>query len=175
MSEPFLGEVRCYGFLFAPRNWAKCDGQLLPINQNQALFALLGTTYGGDGQTVFALPELRGRAPIHHGQGPGLPNFPQGTRSGAVSTTLNVSNLPSHTHSATLRASDANSDQVMPEGNALAVAREDTYVDEDTSVPMRAGSIQVGSTGNGSSFNNMQPYLALNWCIALTGIFPSQF
>ena len=176
MSEPFIGELRCFGFNFNPRGWAKCDGQLLPISQNQALFSLLGTIYGGDGRTNFALPELRGRMPIHHGSGPGLSARSQGARSGNESTTLGIANMPNHSHAATLKAAGSNASETAPTGLALSTAREDTYqaLDGILDVDMQSGSVVVGSTGGGQSFSNMPPFEVLNWCIALQGLFPSR-
>lgn len=174
MSEPFLGELRCFGFSFPPNGWAKCDGATLPISQHTALFSLFGTMYGGNGETVFDLPELRGRVPVHNGAGPGLPNFAQGSSGGAVQTTLALSNIPAHSHSANLRASTANSNQVDAGGNSLAVAREDTYIADAPNANMNAGSVTIENAGGGQSFSNMQPYLTVNWCVALVGIYPSQ-
>lgn len=175
MSEPFIGELRCFGFNFPPQGYARCDGQLLPISQNTALFSLLGTQYGGDGETTFALPDLRGRAAVHYGNGPGLPNVTIGQEGGAATTTLSVANLPAHNHDATLNAIDANAGLTDPEDAVLAIAREDTYSNSTTatSVPMRSDSVSVGITGNGTAFNNLSPFLGVNWCIALVGIFPS--
>jgi microcystin-dependent protein len=172
MSEPFLGEIRLFGFNFAPRNWAKCDGQLLPISQNSALFSLLGTTYGGDGRTTFGLPDLRGRVSIHQGQGPGLSDRRIGQRNGAENTVLSVAHLPPHDHAAQLKASALSSNQIDPTGNSLAVGREDTYLDATPDQNMNADSVVIENTGNGQSFTNMQPYLVGNWCIALVGVFP---
>lgn len=174
MSEPFIGELRLFGFNFPPQGWAECNGQLLPINQNTALFSLLGTTYGGDGETTFALPDLRGRANVHKGSGPGLPNFQIGSNGGEIDSQLTVANLPAHNHPATLQAAAANADQVVPNGQSLAVAREDTYAATAPSVPMAGNSVTTSNVGSNQEFTNLQPYLTLNWCIALTGIFPSQ-
>ena len=174
MSEPFLGELRLFGFSFNPSGWAKCDGQLLQVSQNTALFSLLGTQYGGNGENTFGLPDLRGRANIHQGTGPGLPNYTIGSRAGNFQTTLIVNNLPAHDHPANLKAAAADADQVIPLATALATAREDTYSATAPTVNMAADSVSVGTTGGGTSFTNMQPYLVLNWCIALQGIFPSE-
>ena len=175
MSEPFIGELKCVGFNFPPRGWAQCDGQTLQISQNTALFSLFGTIYGGDGRTTFSLPELRGRSPIHMGTGPGLPNFGIGSSGGNVDTTLAVSNLPSHSHAATLRASGGNASETAPMNRALATAREDTYQSLGAEpVNMESGSVVVGSTGSGEAFSNMSPYQTLNWVVALIGVFPSR-
>jgi microcystin-dependent protein len=164
-----LGEIRIFGFNFAPRSWAKCDGALLPISQNQSLFSLLGTTYGGDGRNDFALPDLRGRTALHQGHGAGLTDRRIGRTSGSETETLTVDQLPSHNHS--LHADVENADQTVAVNTFLATAREDTY-GTSASTTMAAGAI--GSAGGGQSHNNMQPYLVLNWCIALTGLYPSR-
>jgi len=170
MSEPFLAEICIVGFNFAPRGWATCDGQILPINQNQSLFSLLGTTYGGDGRTSFALPELRGRTPIHVSTSHG-----QGQKSGEEAHALGENEMPSHTH--TLQASDANATQPGPTGNLLArssLASGQVYstTSEVQDAPLSA--LAIADTGGGQGHNNMQPYLALNFLIALQGLFPSR-
>ena len=181
--EPFIGQIQTFGFNFAPRGWALCAGQLLPIAQNSALFSLLGTTYGGDGETTFALPDLRGRAPLHFGQGPGLSNRNIGQRAGAENTILNVNQMPSHNHvqgapTSALRASANPANTNDPAGNSLALAP--AYNSDPPATDMNADSIAhtaPGSTldtGSGSSHNNMQPYLVINFCIALVGTFPSR-
>lgn len=167
MSEPFLAEIRIVGFNFAPRNWAFCDGQLLPINQNQALYSLLGTTYGGDGRVTFALPELRGRAPVH----PGANGVSQGQKSGAEIHTLSAAEIPAHTHTA--QASSSGGDNPNPSGRVLAAtAPAEIYHGDENRVAMHAGT--VANAGGGQGHNNMQPYLTLNFCIALQGLFPSR-
>ncbi len=170
--EPFLGQIMYFGFNFAPRGWAHCDGQLLPISQNTALFSLLGTIYGGDGRTTFALPDLRGRVPLHMGTGAGLTPRPIGQRSGVENMTLSVNNLPSHNHS--LVVSTANGNTASPEGNFIANAGAFDN-DFDSNVGTGAmNSDSVTNTGGGQSFSIIQPYLVVNACIALTGIFPSR-
>ncbi len=166
--EPFLGQIQPFGFNFAPRGWTRCDGQLLPISQNTALFALLGTTYGGDGRTTFGLPDLRGRAALHFGQGPGLSSYNIGQKGGAETVTLSTNQMPSHNHSLNAVAEPAST--AKPEGNLLAAAL--TY---DVAPPdaVMAG-VSIGSTGGGAAHNNIQPFLVINWCIALVGIFPSR-
>ena len=166
MAEPFLSEIRIFSFNFAPRGWALCNGQLLPINQNQALFALLGTTYGGDGQVNFALPDLRARLPIHVGNGHTL-----GERGGEASHTLGISELPTHTH--TLQGSANTASSTSPaNGNAYAVALRPAYLAPATgSVALSAAAIS--SVGGSQAHQNTQPSLGLNFCIALQGIFPS--
>ena len=171
MSEPFLGEIRMFGFGFAPQGWAQCNGQLLPINQNQALFSLLGTTYGGDGRTAFALPDMRSRVPVCQGQGPGLSSYAEGQAGGAETVTLVPAQMPGHTHPVKASSSAAGSNQ--PEGRALARSAGHIYTAKpDTSTIMNAD--MLGDTGGGQSHDNIQPYLAVNFCIALNGIFPSR-
>lgn len=164
MAEPFLSEIRIFGGINAPKGWAHCNGQFLPINQNQALFSLLGTTYGGNGQTTFALPNLRGRVPIHVGSGHTL-----GEAAGSSSVTVNIQQMPTHNH--LLRASNAVATLDVPSGNFLAKAPISGYGSPASLVPMAAGT--VGNVGGSQAHNNMMPYLVLNFCIALIGIFPS--
>lgn len=164
MSEPFLAEIKMVSFNFAPQGWALCNGQLLPINQNQALFALLGTTYGGNGETTFALPDLRGRTPIHFGNGVAL-----GERAGAETHSLGVAEMPGHTHG--VRASQDAADSPIPQDNLLAAANG-MYGPADALAPLQSGT--VAATGGSQAHANMQPYLALHFCIALQGIFPSR-
>jgi microcystin-dependent protein len=171
MSEPFLGEIRMLGFNFAPQGWAPCNGQLLPINQNQALFSLLGTTYGGDGTTTFALPDLRSRVPVGQGQGPALSSYVEGQAGGAETVTLTAIQMPGHTHAVKASSSAAGSDQ--PEGRALARSASHIYAAKpDTSTVMNAD--MLGDAGGSQSHDNIQPYLAVNFCIALTGVFPAR-
>jgi microcystin-dependent protein len=164
MSEPFLGEVRIMSFGFAPKGWAVCNGQLLPINQNQALFSLLGTMYGGDGRVTFALPNLQGRTPIHFG------NHTQGSVGGETAHTLSIQELPAHTH--TLQASGAPATTNTPTATAYLGEQANTYTGPSNLVAMAPG--EIGSTGSSQAHQNMQPFLVLNFCIALQGIFPSQ-
>ena len=178
MSEPFIGQIQAFGFNFAPRGWASCDGQLLSIAQNTALFSLLGTFYGGDGRTTFGLPDLRGRVSLHHGGGAGLSNRPIGQRSGVENVVLSTSNLPSHNHTqddSTLRAAGNAADTNDPTGNSLALAA--VYNASAPTVDMAAGSITnpaTGNTGNSGAHENMPPFLVINYCIALVGLFPSR-
>jgi microcystin-dependent protein len=171
MSEPFLGCISIFGFNFPPRGWAQCSGQTLPINQNQSLFSLLGTTYGGDGRTTFALPDMRGRAPMHAGNGAGLSSRTLGQQLGTETVTLSAAQIPPHSHSAI--ASTADSTASTPQGNLAAptVAAFNVYGDAANLTPGAAG--QVGPTG-GQGHQNMQPYTTLNFCIALQGLFPSR-
>ena len=163
MAEPFLSEIRIMSFNFAPKGWAMCDGQLLPINQNQALFSLLGTTYGGDGRVNFALPDLRARVPIHLGSGHTL-----GERGGEQAHTLLISELPMHTH--VQQASPSTGDAVNPTGAVLA-AMSNAYRGADNATTLNPAS--VTDVGGGQAHENMQPFLVLTFCIALQGIFPS--
>lgn len=168
MSQPFLSEIKIFSFSFAPQGWAKCDGQLLPINQNQALFALLGTTYGGNGQQNFALPNLRGRIPIHMGNGHTL-----GEAAGSTAVTLSISQLPQHLHFVTPAANaNNNASAVDPANNFWANSGKTTFtLDPPTGTMLPAA---LANTGGSQAHNNMAPYLVLNFCIALQGIFPSQ-
>src|SRR5689334_18053788 len=169
MAEPFLSEIRMMSFGFPPKGWALCDGQLLPINQNQALFSLLGTTYGGDGRVNFALPNLQGRAPIHMGSGHTL-----GEKGGEQGHTLSIGEIPTHTHSASgINVAAGTSDPT----NALLAqspqALGAVYLSPPTGLgAMHAASLQ--NVGGSQAHLNMQPFLVLNFCIALQGIFPSQ-
>ena len=172
MSEPFLGEIRLLGFNFPPRGFASCDGQLLPINQNQSLFAILGATYGGDGRTSFALPDLRGRAPIHNGNPPGpVPSKQNGAKGGTQDQVLSADELPAHNH--TFPASGDQAVSPDPAGNVLAgraFLSQPFYSDTGPTSEMRDGII--GNSGNGGGHNNMQPFLVINYVIALVGVFP---
>lgn len=166
MSEPFLSEIKIFSFNFPPKGWALCNGQLLPINQNQALFSLLGTTYGGNGQTNFALPNLRGRVPIHFDSSHNL-----GEAAGSTSVTVNLQQLPTHTHG--LQATNDPSLLDTPGGNFLGKAPAiQAYGSPASLTPMNAGT--VGNLGGSQPHNNMMPYLVLSFCIALQGIFPSR-
>jgi microcystin-dependent protein len=171
MSDPYLGEIKLMPWSFAPRNWAFCAGQLLSISQNTALFSLLGTTYGGNGQTNFALPDLRGRVPIHRDQ---QGQYPQGDSSGEEQETLSLSEMPAHNHSF-VGTSDA-SGGVAPTGGTIlagpAPATAGFYGPDTTPTPLSAFS--VSTVGGNQAHNNMQPFLAMNYCIALNGIYPSR-
>jgi microcystin-dependent protein len=171
MSEPFLGEIRLFGFNFAPVGWAFCNGQLLSIQQNAALFSLLGTIYGGNGTSTFALPNLQSRVPIHFGQGPGLSPYVMGQVAGTETITLTSQQMPQHNHTVNVVGSGGNSDSPK------------TSVPAKTSSPSYSTSAPDGSTmnpnmisfaGNSQPFPIMQPYLTVNFCIAMQGIFPSR-
>jgi microcystin-dependent protein len=168
MSEPFIAEIRIFAGNFAPRGWAFCGGQLLPISQNTALFSLIGTTYGGDGRTTTALPNLDGRAPMHPGTGPGLTRRRLGEKAGAETVVLAESQMPSHIHQ--LVGSEEDIDGTSPVGNYLATGN-DLYSATDGSA--LAGD-SLADTGGTQAHNNMQPYLALNFIIALQGLYPSR-
>jgi microcystin-dependent protein len=163
MAEPFLAEIRMMSFNFPPKGWALCNGQLLPINQNQALFSLLGTTYGGNGFVNFALPNLQGRVPVHVGNGISL-----GQSAGAATHTLNVTEIPTHTHVANGSTQSATLPTVA--GNALAGVS--LYAAPTNLVALAAGTTQA--VGGSQAHTNMQPFLTISFCIALQGIFPSQ-
>jgi len=182
-NEPFLAEIIMFGGNFNPRGWALCDGQILPISQYSALFSLLGTTYGGDGRTTFALPDLRGRSAVHPGTGPGLSPIRLGDRGGAEKYKLTVAQMPSHSHaastSATLNGINAAGNSASPGGNSLASKRRtNIYSATAPNVAMAAGSVTasttVTSSGGGLSFSIRDPYLGVNHIIALEGIFPSR-
>jgi microcystin-dependent protein len=179
MLEPFIGELQCVAFNFAPKGWAQCNGQLLPINQNQALFSLLGTTYGGNGQTTFALPDLRGRAP--NGMGAG---FTLGERAGTETVTLINSQMAAHIHGMrgdAVTAATSNTNVAAANsslGNSIGVPSSGaTFVENvyDTAVPgVSLDSQTISNTGGNQPHNNLQPFTTLNWVIALVGVFPSQ-
>ncbi len=178
--EPTIGEIRMFAGNFAPRSWATCDGQLLAISQNQALFSILGTTYGGDGRTTFALPDLRGRIPVSAGSGPGLSNVSLGQRSGYPTVTLTSQSLPPHNHP--LLASNAAGTTSSPVGNVPASAQ--TIVERGgvekpvntygASVDSTMGSVAIGNTGGNQQVSIQNPSLGLNYIICLFGIFPSR-
>ena len=165
MAEPFLGEIQIIGFSFAPKGYALCNGQLLPINLNQALFSILGTTYGGDGVTTFALPDLRGRTPIHVGSGHNL-----GERAGEEAHTVAQAEMPAHSH--TLNATSTLATSTNPENNVLARGGSNFYGQFGTPTPMGVGSVR--NTGGSQPHENMSPFLTLNFIIALQGVFPSR-
>ena len=165
MAEPFLSEIRIFSFSFAPKGWALCNGQLLPINQNQALFSLLGTTFGGDGRVNFALPDLRARAPIHVGSGHIV-----GERGGEESHTLSIAELPEHTHA--LHATSSNASAAVPSAS-LGYARSGSQMYGEPANLVSMAPQAVSNVGGSQAHSNMQPFLTLSFCIALQGIFPS--
>jgi len=173
MSDQFVAEIRIFTCNFAPKGWALCDGQILPISQNTALFSLLGTTYGGNGTSDFALPNLQGMTPMHQGQGPGLSSYFLGETSGSATVTLTPGELPSHTH--TVGCNSGAGTQSSPAGAVWAASSGGRtppphYKNAAPSFPMLSGGL--GPTGSDLPHNNLQPYLVLNFCIALQGIFP---
>ncbi len=182
MPDPYIGEIRMVGFTYAPEHWANCDGQLLPIAQHQSLYALLGTTYGGDGRNTFALPDLRGRVPIHVGTGPGLTPRMLGQKSGAERVPLATAQMPAHNHAATaettINVHKAGGNQTSPENHVLAAASRETIysdLDPDATLNVQAGAtttVTVDNAGGGQSHENMQPWLCIRFIIALEGVFP---
>lgn len=171
MSEPFVGEIRMFAGNFAPRGWAYCDGQLLAVSQNDALFSLLGTIYGGDGRTTFGLPDMRGRIPIHAGTGPGLSQRRLGSKGGAEKVTLTVNQLPSHTH--TMKASTELAGDSNPQNNVPGQSPSiDLYI-EDASTQNLASTALLG-VGGSRSHTDLMPFLCVHFIIALFGIYPSR-
>ncbi len=172
MANPYIGEIRLFGGNFAPNGWAFCQGQLVAISENVTLFSLIGTTYGGDGQTTFALPDLRGRVPVHQGQGPGLSPRMMGELGGSETVTLSAAQMPPHTH--TLMASSATANAATgPSGGLLAATAINVYGTSPPTQPMAAAAITP--TGGGQAHDNMAPYLAVNYIISLFGIYPQQY
>jgi len=171
MASPYIGEIRLVGFNFAPVGWAFCNGQLIPIAQNEALFAILGTIYGGDGQTTFALPNLQGRVPMHWGNGPGGFNTVIGEVQGTENVTLTINQIPQHDHSVSLRASSDEPTTNRPSPTVYP-ARGYYAATADAATPM--GQPTFAAAGGNQPHENRQPYLALNFIIATEGIFPSR-
>jgi len=172
---PFIGQIMLFAGNFAPRGWMFCHGQLLPISNFSALFSILGTTYGGDGKTTFALPDLRGRAALSAGRGPGLSDHPLGQKSGQETVTLTAAQMPSHSHG--VLGSNEAGNAPSPEGNVWGVSGTSAppsgpYVNATPDAPMHAGA--VANAGGSQPHDNMQPFLTLNYCIAVEGIFPSR-
>ena len=172
MANPYLGEIRVVPYNFEPRGWAFCNGQTLPIAQNTALFSLLGTTYGGNGRTTFALPNLQGKAPMHAGNGPGLTGRVLGEVGGEASVTLQTTQLPQHTHS--LQGDENEADSGSPANNLPAIPDSSNLYAAKTSPIAPMATQAVGGAGGSQPHNNMQPYLTLNFIIALQGVYPSR-
>lgn len=169
MADPFVAEIRICAFNFAPKGWARCDGQLLPISQNTALFSLLGTTYGGDGKSTFALPDMQGSAPMHPGQGPGLSLYDLGEMSGSENLTLIQSEMPFHTHPLNTAAGDVQETNV-PTGNAMCRSSLNVYGPANPPILMAVQGLQL--MGSDQPHNNMMPFLTYTFNIALQGVFP---
>jgi microcystin-dependent protein len=173
----FIAQISPMGFNFCPRGWASTDGQLLPINNYQALFSLVGTTYGGDGRTSFGLPDLRGRTPVAYGTGAGgAGTYVWGQKGGTTSFTLTVNNLPSHNHTGTVGASPTAGDTTNPVRNSFAISNGvNMYLDGAPALNnMHSNTLRINNAGGNLPVNKVSPYLAVNWCIALEGIFPSR-
>jgi microcystin-dependent protein len=171
MADPFVAEIRIFPFNFAPKGWAFCDGQILPISQNTALFSLLGTTYGGDGKSNFALPNMQGNAPMHPGQGPGLSLHDLGETGGSETVTLLESEIPSHSHALNASKSDAIDTNV---GNELLAKGIGVGMYAPPSPQTTLADTAIAPAGGDQPHNNMQPYLTLNFCIALQGVYPAR-
>ncbi|MEL7252738.1 MAG: tail fiber protein [Pseudomonadota bacterium] len=176
-SEPFLGEMKIVGYNFCPRGWAEANGQLLPIAQNQALFSILGTIYGGDGRTTFALPDLRGRVVLSRGAGPGLSSFFQSAKAGSETANMAANNMPAHNHR--VNANNKNGDKGGPKGKLLAAAPpggtgNETIYNSEPADARRMNPSMISSTGQSASFDVTDPGLGILHCIALQGIFPSR-
>ena len=173
MSEPFVAEIRIFAGNFAPRGWAFCNGQLLPVSQNTSLFSLIGTTYGGDGRTTTALPNLKGRAPMHPGRGPGLTARRLGQRGGTETVTLSEAQMPAHSH--TLRGYDRRGNSAVPTNQFFAEGRDGIpYNSSTTSNLVSTASNTLQNSGGSQAHNNLQPFLTMNYIIALVGLYPSR-
>ena len=171
MSEPFIAEIRIFAGNFAPRGWAFCNGQLLPVSQNTALFSLIGTTYGGDGRTTTALPNLEGRAPMHPGRGPGLTARRLGEKVGSETVNLNETQMPNHTHPLRSFPAPGNASDASSHSFARTVGAA-PYLPSATLADMATEAIEI--QGTGATYNEMQPFLVLNFIIALVGLYPSR-
>ena len=174
MSEPFLAEIRIFSFSFAPSGWADCSGQVLSIRQYTALFSLLGTTYGGNGQTTFALPNLIGNAPMHPGQGPGLSQHVLGEMSGSATATLLITEIPSHTHQVRAVTADPGENFAPSPTESIARSSGGTVYHAPGGAPALLAPQALTAAGSSQPHNNLQPYLTLRFCIALQGIYPSR-
>jgi len=171
MADPFVAEIRIFPFNFAPKGWAWCDGQLLPLSQNTALFSLLGTTYGGNGKSNFALPDLQGRAPMHPGQGPGLSLHDLGETGGSETVSLLESEIPGHSHSLNASTQDGGDSHPVPNLLAQAIG-VGPYNTQGTAPIVQMNPVSLAPAGGDQPHNNMQPYLTFYFCIALQGVFP---
>lgn len=174
MASPFLGEIIMVGFNFAPRQWATCDGQLLPINSYQALFSILGTTYGGDGRTTFGLPELRGRVSLHAGNGPGLSPKTLGQKGGSETNTLVTANLPPHNHTHAIQCNAQEGSADSPSNRYLAAVQNGVPNIYSNTQNATMASQNTGNTGASQAVNNIQPFQCVNYIIAIQGLFPSR-
>jgi microcystin-dependent protein len=172
MSSPFVAEIRIFAFNFAPSGWALCDGQLLPLSQNTALFSLLGTFYGGDGKSNFALPNLQGSVPVNQGQGPGLSLYSLGEMTGTETVTLITSEMPAHAHVVSGDINQLNANQVSPNGNVFGAPAGKAIYSTAANPAASMSPFMASIAGGSQPHNNMMPYLTLNYCIALQGIFP---
>jgi microcystin-dependent protein len=176
--EPFLGQIQAFGFTFAPMGWLRCEGQLLAISQNDALFSLLGTYYGGDGRTTFALPDFRGRTVIHQGDGPGVPPATMGHRGGIATATLTIANMPAHKHGITgeLTVGVSDEDANASEGNGKYLAGAQVYTDQAANGHLAGvnSSLDIGNNGGSQPFSIQNPSLAVNICMATVGVYPSR-
>jgi microcystin-dependent protein len=177
MSDAYIGEIRMVGFQYAPAGWCDADGQMMPVNQNAALYSLYGTLYGGDGRNTFGIPDFRGRVPIHCGQGPGLPSYPMGQSGGQPSVVLSQAEMAVHTHPADVHAMASEADQASPAGHfwAQAVRGGNAYAGQvqNADVKMNTAAIVVGeNTAGGQPHQNMQPYLTVRFCVCLSGMYP---
>ena len=175
-ADPLLGQLMLFGGNFCPRGWTNADGQLLSIAQYSALFSIFGTMYGGDGRTTFGMPDLRGRSPIHTGNGPGIGSYNQGAKGGSTNFFMTTLQMPSHNHTGTIKASLAVGDTANPSGNAPAIdaSGDKIYHTAAAGQNMQAGILQVDNNGGSQPVNKLSPYQVLRWCVALQGVFPSR-
>ena len=171
--DPFIGQIVSFAGDFAPRGWALCDGQLLAISANTALFSILGTTYGGDGRTTFALPDLRGRAAIHPGTGPGLSNIKLGQKGGSEYHTLTTAEMPSHSHTGLMKVSSAAADDDTP-GIGTSIGASEIFVEGEANTALAPDSVQTGASGGNQQFYIRNPFEAVNYIIATVGVYPSR-
>lgn len=174
MADPFVGEIQIFAGNFAPRNWAFCNGQTIPVSQNTALFSILGTTYGGDGRTTFGVPNLQGRAPMHVGTGPGLSTRRLGQKGGGTTVGLNSTNLPAHNHSLTAQNPGFGVATTAPAGNYLASPTTGGTAYGANASPVGMSASSLTNTGGTVPHNNMQPYLVMSFVVCLVGLYPSR-